>query len=780
MRLASSMLVAPGLAALVALAVSPTIPAAALSQTGGSTAQIARQFAARDFVVRAEDLELTLHDGSIFPVETPQGIAALVLIGRGTMRFTPAPAAEQTQVRIFSGSTTLESRFETALVWFGRLDGHADLSGLASSPVAERDRQRAQEVLIAESSKTLVSTGGPEMAHQPGARGIDRPGAVPRLTPLPDPADVVAEVRTRRFGALTYLRSAAAPEDITLFDRAAQKTIALYPSASRLAARGRVYREDETAEFDVLHHDLDLSFDPARRWIEGRADMRLRVRAAGLQRLTLRFSEALAIASISSPDLGPLNGTRVGSRDALLVDLPAPVAPATELTLSIHYSGRIDPPAPEWELPRLPGDVPTAPFQIAYLNSTYPAWYPRSPIIDYATARMKISVPAAFDCIASGEVTTDTPGPSANASSPGRKQFLFAANRPLPHLAFLVTPLAVVGRQSLGGGSPAPLSLTVMAHPGLAPGAEARDFAASSAAIVRFYESLLGDFPYTSLTTARLEGEIPGGHSVGHFSAIGWPPKNTARSWKDDPAAFDLVPDFLLAHEIAHQWWGHAVGWNVYHDQWMNEALAQYFAALFVEKEHGADAFRGVLRRMRAFAIDKTGEGPLTLGYRLGSLSKDDSAFRAILSDKGPAVLHMLRRFVGDEAFFGGLRRFYAAQRFRKPATDDLRAAMESAAGRPLQRFFDRWVYGSTLPQVRVTSRVEPAVSDRALVVRIDQIGELFDVPIAVTVQYADRPPQALVIPVSDRSTEIRIPLTGAFRRLEIRPEDDGGLVKTR
>ena len=739
---------------------------------------ITRQFAARDFIVRAEDLELTQTDGSVFTVDTAEGVAALVLLGRGVMHFSPAPEAEKTQVRIFSGATTLESRFEAAFVWVGHVGGHADLSRLVARPVDPRERQRAEEVLREESRKTLLV--------DPGA-----PATAP-LSTLPDPSDFIAEVRTRRFGTLTYLRSEATPENITLFDRATQKTIALYHSKDRLAASGRFYREDDSAEYDVLHHDLDFSFAPDRRWIDGRADMGLRIRSASVNRLTLRLSETLAVKAVTSPELGRLSAVRAGTRDALIVSLPAALARDAEMTVSVEYSGRVDPPLPEWEMPHAPDAPSPMSIEAAYLNSTFPAWYPRPPTIDYATATMRITVPATFDCMASGELAASSPTLSGESEpSQRRTTFTFATTRPLRHLAFLVTPLATVDRQVLtfgdgssgagnaGVGSAVPL--TVLAHPRVAAvAANARSFATSVATIVRFFQSIVGEFPFPSLTAALLEGQVPGGHTAGYFSAIGWPPKNTPRAWQDDPAAFDLFPEFVTAHEIAHQWWGQAVGWNVYHDQWMSEAFAQYFAALYVGRQGGDDVFRAILRRMRKFAIEESDQGPLSLGNRLGSLRGDDRVFRAILYDKGPAVLHMLRRVVGDEAFFRGVRRFYASERFSKPGTDDLRRAMEAEAGRSLERFFEQWVYGSSLPRLRFSYRVEPGPNGvRDAVLRIDQTGELFDVPVTIVLQYTDKPPVEIAVPVSDRSTEKRIALTGALRRAGV-STDDGTLAEVR
>jgi len=146
--------------------------------------------------------------------------------------------------------------------------------------------------------------------------------------------------------------------------------------------------------------------------------------------------------------------------------------------------------------------------------------------------------------------------------------------------------------------------------------------------------------------------------------------------------------------------------------------------------------------------------------------------FRALVYNKGAAVLHMLRSLVGDEAFFRGIRRFYGESRFRKAGTEDLRRAMEAESERPLERFFERWIYGSTLPRLTFTYRVEgPEV-----VLHFEQPGEVFDVPVTVTLQYADRRPVEVLVPITDRIVDQRVVLEGTLRSVEI-SKDDGALV---
>jgi aminopeptidase N len=159
------------------------------------------------------------------------------------------------------------------------------------------------------------------------------------------------------------------------------------------------------------------------------------------------------------------------------------------------------------------------------------------------------------------------------------------------------------------------------------------------------------------------------------------------------------------------------------------------------------------------------------LGYRLGHLKGDTRVYRALVYNKGAMVLHMLRRYVGDEAFFSGLRDFYATWRYKKAGTDDFRVSMEKASGRPLDRFFERWIYNSAIPTLRMSAAVE----GRALKVRFDQNANVFDVPVTVSLTYADGSTEDVVVQVDETSVERTIPLKSALRTFEV--NRDGGAL---
>jgi hypothetical protein len=740
-----------------------------------------RQYAARNLRIAAEDIDFTLPEGTVFVAELDVGVTGVVLLGRGTVNFHPSPATERGQVKIFCGSETLDSRFEGVFIRINPADFETVFppSALQSVPVDPRELKRAQEVFREEAPKSFVIDLG-DLSRE-------------AWTLLPGQGDFLAEIHTRRFDTLTYARSGTEAEDITLFDRKRHHNIALYPSKVKLAQRGPFYNEDDLVDYDVLDYDLDVAATPDRLWIDGRARLHLRVTAFVLGTLTLRLADPLTVQSIVSYEYGRLFGIRVKNQNTIVVNLPAPLGRGSELTLTITYAGRLEPQTPDREALALlePGQQRASedqPVFIAaepnWLYSSRAYWYPQAPVSDYATARIRISVPPTIDVVASGELEAGFPGilPGKDATQ-NRKIYLFTAAQPLRYLAFIMSRFSRAETATIGLPPPAAgqvppsgkvygsLNLSVEANPRQIQ--RGREIAARAADIALFYDSIIGDSPYSSFTVALVESDLPGGHSPAYFAMLNQPLPASPLVWRNDPAAFSSFPDSFIAHEVAHQWWGQAIGWRNYHEQWISEGFAQYFAAMYAQHEKGDETFASVLRQLRKWGIESSDQGPVYLGYRLGHIRGDSRVFRALVYNKGAAVLHMLRRLVGDDAFFRGLRRFYRESRFQKAGTEDFRAAMEKESGQTLERFFQQWIYGSSIPRVKVGYRVDgPDV-----VLRVEQIGEVFDVPVTVTLQYSDRKAVDVLVPVTQQVVERRVQLAGVLRGVDI-SKDDGMLAE--
>jgi hypothetical protein len=258
---------------------------------------------------------------------------------------------------------------------------------------------------------------------------------------------------------------------------------------------------------------------------------------------------------------------------------------------------------------------------------------------------------------------------------PPARRYNFEAKQPVRYLACLISRLVRAGSSTVSlveplsrlaatgtGAMPADplpagsfnsqLELVLEANPRQV--SRARQSGVVAADIVAYYTSIIGDSPYPDLTLALVEKDLPGGHSPAYLAVLYQPLPTAASSWSGDPAAFIAFPEYFIAHETAHQWWGQAVGWRTYHDQWISEGFAQYFSALYAGHRRGGDTFAAMIRRMAKWSRDQGKAGPISLGYRLGHIQGDSRIFRAIVYNKSAVVLHMLRRRIGDDAFSEG------------------------------------------------------------------------------------------------------------------------------
>jgi len=206
---------------------------------------------------------------------------------------------------------------------------------------------------------------------------------------------------------------------------------------------------------------------------------------------------------------------------------------------------------------------------------------------------------------------------------------------------------------------------------------------ASTPAMLAFFEAKAGlPLPHTEYTQVLVPGGVA--QEVSRHAVIG--------KAMLDPILETPEEDWVIAHELAHQWWGNLITCADWHEFWLNEGITSFMTAAWKQQRWGEKAYQRELElaerrweRAKTAGFDK----PLSWPGDYPSLGLK----RAIHYSKGTLFMHALRQELGEAAFWQGLRRYTQANAGRSVRAADLQEAMEDAAGVNLQRLFERWVY---------------------------------------------------------------------------------------
>lgn len=341
---------------------------------------------------------------------------------------------------------------------------------------------------------------------------------------------------------------------------------------------------------------------------------------------------------------------------------------------------------------------------------------------DKATVSWTVTAPSERTVVANGVLVDRTPLPN------GRTRTRWRESHPIaPYL--MVIAAAPLTEYSLGKtacglaldhGCISQYVYTAPEQRTMLPGAFAQ-----AGEIVRYFSTLVGPFPYEKLAHLQSSTRFGGMENA------------TAIFYADPLFRTGRMGEGIIAHETAHQWFGDAVTEREWPHLWLSEGFATYFAALWTQHAHGDFAFRRDMARMRAEILADSAAVPTHAV--IDTAQRDLLALLDVNSyQKGGFVLHMLRRQVGDSAFFGALRTYYSNSRDGTALSDDLRAAMEQTSGQKLGWFFHQWLERPGFPEVEVTWSSDSSSHQVMLdVVQGSRFGA-FRFPLTVEVQDAD------------------------------------------
>lgn len=259
--------------------------------------------------------------------------------------------------------------------------------------------------------------------------------------------------------------------------------------------------------------------------------------------------------------------------------------------------------------------------------------------------------------------------------------------------------------------------------------------------------------------------------------------------------------ELFRAHEVAHQWWGHEVGWASYRDQWLSESFAEYASMMYLEAvvEGGKKMYTDVLRAYtdmllskrvadfnrfaRPWLVDLDTDhrerlGPIAMGGR-ASTCEMPGGYTLQAYFKGPMVLHMMRHVLRakngkDELFVTILRDFVAQHRGGQASTADFQRVVEQHAGGSWDWFFDQWIYGNHIPSYEWSYQVGKADDGRPLLeLTVEQSGvpEGFVMPIPVRVEFGGGQGGTIRVNVSKPRETFRMPLPKPAKKVIFNPD---------
>ena len=243
----------------------------------------------------------------------------------------------------------------------------------------------------------------------------------------------------------------------------------------------------------------------------------------------------------------------------------------------------------------------------------------------------------------------------------------------------------------------------------------------------------------------------------------------------------------VAPHEVAHQWWGHTVGFDSYRDQWMSEGFAEMSASLFIQLiEKNPKKFIEFWNDQRTMLLERNNlgyraidAGPLTMGYRMSNYRTGFNVTQDLIYPKGAYILHMLRMMMwnndtGDQAFKEMMHDFVKTYSGHAATTEDFKSIVEKHMTSDMQRigagkmdwFFDEYVFGTALPTYKVDSNFEKnSDGDIVLSMKLTQSGvdDKFRMLVPVYLELADGHVANLgrITVVGSTSQDIKVPLKG-------------------
>ena len=425
--------------------------------------------------------------------------------------------------------------------------------------------------------------------------------------------------------------------------------------------------------YRVGHYDLDLAYEPRTRRLDGKA----RITARATQNLS-RFDLDLQGLSVRQVTV---NGRRAGfdrQGQELRITPERGLPDRSRFTVTVDYGGTA---TPKQDDAGPTGFVPTPDGAVVTGGAdTASTWFPSNDHpSNKATFDFRVRVPAGLNVVANGD-------PRGRSSAGGTTVHRWSESSPMaPHLATVD-----IGRwQVRQGRTPGGIPQYVAIDPGLRePERPMEFFWNNTARVTDVWRSRFGPYPFGSTGAIAIAATYEG------------KPVPVSQETQTRPVYSQLDGDTLIAHELAHQWFGDSVGLTAWNQIWLSEGFAT-FAAWYWDELNGRDtAHDQAVKTYNTFPADHPFWKMLIADIPNPDTGDPDqvSGPRGYLG--GAMALQFLREKLGDQAFFAVLRAWTQRYRHGNATTAQFAALASEVSGRDLRSFFDTWVFSPGRPEL--------------------------------------------------------------------------------
>ena len=679
-----------------------------------------RTIPVKDLILERDAYRITLQSGAIHLLAPLGGDTfGAVFIGQGNYLLSPATAAERRHLQLVTDSTeVLRDRF-TRLVLFFTDRTAAELTAHAPVAIGKPDQAATrafEDYLGRERNDNL-----PNLHLRVLADLVNRPkrtdGMFTAFVEGQNHSPVLLAVDPLGISNLTTRFAFFGGEEVALVSFNNMNGGLWYSSAfakTAVSGRGKPVR----MLADAANYEIDTTLDGGS--LRGTTTITFSATADGVRVLPIHLFQRLRIRSATVDTGGTTTPVAVlqeelsqtvftrnerGSSDVAL-QFREPLARGTAVKLTLTYEGR----------DVLEGSAGR------YAVGARDSWYPNVGIFDdLATYSLTFRFPSKNDLISVGEqVSERTEG--------GQKIAVWRSQHPLRVAGFNYGDFQKTSRTDADSG----ITVDVYTNRGTEgfsdmAGTPLADTVNTSRVGKLYFGPV--PFPRVSITQQLQLASAQSWPTLVFLSTISFlNPQEQEKRIVGDPRALQSLKEFgntVTWHEVAHQWWGHQIGWASYRDQWLSEGFAEFTAALMLEVNSGrkkADSFWALRRDeviQRTTGVAPFEAGAITQGFRLRT-QRSPQAAQAMMYSKGAFVVHMLRMVMREEGapdpdrpFKAMMSDFVTTWSGRNPSTDDFKAVAEKhitrdlnlAGDGKLDYFFNQWVHGTEIPTL--TSKLQ-------------------------------------------------------------------------